>query len=51
MPELISWFADLNRFAKVALHIIALGELNIDLPRLAQLAEAGGGELIHVRER
>ena len=51
MPELISWFADLNRFAKVTLHVIALGELNIDAPRLRQLAEAGGGEMIHVREQ
>jgi HEAT repeat protein len=51
MPELISWFADLNRFAKVDLTIIALGELNIDLPRLQQLADAVGGTLVHVRER
>ena len=51
MPELISWFEQLNRFAKVKLHIIALGELNIDLPSLQALADAGGGELIHVRER
>jgi len=51
MPELVSWFANLNRFAKVNMHIIALGELNVDLPSLRALAEAGNGELIHVRER
>jgi hypothetical protein len=51
MPELITWFADLNRFAKVDLTIIALGELNIDLPRLQKLADAVDGTLIHVRER
>ncbi len=51
MPELITWFANLNRFAKVDLTIIALGELNIDLPRLQQLADAVGGTLVHVREQ
>jgi hypothetical protein len=50
MPELTSWFADLNRFAKVDLHIIALGDLNIDVPSLEALAKAGNGEFIHVRE-
>jgi hypothetical protein len=51
MPELISWFGELNRFAKVTLHVIALGDLNIDLPSLERLAAAGGGDLLHVRER
>ncbi len=51
MPELVSWFANLNRFAKVKLHIIALGDLNVDVPSLRKLAEAGAGALIHVRER
>jgi hypothetical protein len=50
MPELVSWFAHLNRFAKVELHIIALGELNVDLPSLEALAQAGNGVLVHVRE-
>jgi hypothetical protein len=51
MPELVSWFENLNRFAKVQLHVIALGDLNVDVPSLRRLAETGGGELIHVRER
>ncbi len=51
MPELTSWFENLNRFAKVNLHIIALGELNVDVPALRALATAGNGEVIHVRER
>ena len=50
MPELTSWMANLNRFAKVRLHVIALGELNVDLPSLAKLAAAGEGDLIHVPE-
>ena len=51
MPELVSWFANLNRFAKVTLHVIGLGDLNVDLPELQRLVDAGdGGVLIHVRE-
>jgi hypothetical protein len=50
-PELLSWFEDLNRFAKVEMHVIALGTLGLDLPFLSNLAKAGGGEFIHVPER
>jgi len=50
-PELLSWFEDLNRFAKVEMHVIALGTLGLDLPFLSALAKAGGGEFIHVPER
>jgi hypothetical protein len=49
-PELLSWFASLNRFAKVQLHVIAMGNLGVDLPFLRKLAEIGGGEFIHVPE-
>jgi hypothetical protein len=41
----------LNRFAKVEMHVIALGTLGLDLDFLAALAKAGGGEFIHVPER
>ena len=51
MPELTSWFANLNRFAKIELYVIALGDLGVDLPRLEELAQAGSGQVIHVRER
>jgi Mg-chelatase subunit ChlD len=51
MPELISWFEGLERFAKVRLHIIALGELNVDVPSLRKLAAAGGGDVVYVREQ
>jgi HEAT repeat protein len=50
-PELLSWFADVNRFAKVELNVIALGNLGVDLPFLSALAESGGGEFLHVPER
>ncbi len=50
MPELTSWMTNLNRWAKIRLHVIALGELNVDLPSLGKLAAAGNGELVHVPE-
>lgn len=50
-PELLSWFEDLNRFAKVELHVIAMGNLGVDLDFLGALAKVGGGEFIHVPER
>jgi hypothetical protein len=51
MPELNSWMRNLNRFAKVELHVIALGELNVDIDQLRTLAESGNGATIWVRER
>lgn len=50
-PELLSWFEDLNRFAKVELHVIALGNLGVDLDFLRELAASGGGDFIHVPEK
>ncbi len=50
MPELTSWMRNVNRFAKVRLHVIALGELNVDIEALRTLAEAGDGETIWVQE-
>jgi hypothetical protein len=51
MPELTSWLRDLNRFAKIRLHVIALGELNVDIDSLRALAAAGDGDTIWVREQ
>jgi hypothetical protein len=45
---LLSWMRDVNRFAKVDLHVIAMGSLGVDLPFLTRLAAENGGELIHV---
>ncbi len=48
--ELLSWFENLNRYAKVELHVIAMGNLGVDLPFLRRLAKVGGGQFIHVPE-
>ncbi len=47
---LLAWFASLNRFAKVELHVIAMGNLGVDLPFLERLAKAGDGTFTHVPE-
>lgn len=50
-PELLGWFEDINRFGKVKLHVVAFGNLGVDLEFLQKLAAAGGGDFIHVPER
>jgi hypothetical protein len=50
-PELLGWFRDVNRFAKVKLHVVAFGNLGVDLEFLRSLAEAGDGDFIHVPEK
>ncbi|MDA1194662.1 MAG: HEAT repeat domain-containing protein [Planctomycetota bacterium] len=49
-PELLGWFQDLNRFAKVKLHVVAFGNLGVDIEFLRRLAAAGDGDFIHVPE-
>ena len=45
---ILSWMRDVNRFAKVSLHVIAMGSLGLDLVFLRRLATENGGEFIHV---
>ncbi len=45
---LLSWMRDVNRFAKVDIHVIAMGNVGVDLEFLRKLAEQNGGEFIHV---
>jgi HEAT repeat protein len=45
---LLSWMRDVNRFAKVELHVIAMGNLGVDLAFLERLATENGGEFVHV---
>ncbi len=49
-PELLGWFRNVNRFGKVKLHVVAFGNLGVDLEFLRGLAAAGGGDFIHVPE-
>lgn len=50
-PELLGWFENLNRFAKVRLHVVAFGNLGVDIDFLQKLAKVGGGQFIHVPEK
>jgi hypothetical protein len=47
---ILSWMRDVNRFAKVDLHVVAMGNLGVDLTFLSRLAAENGGEFIHVPE-
>jgi hypothetical protein len=48
VETLLSWARDANRFAKVELHVIAMGTLGIDIPFLRRLAAENGGSFTHV---
>ncbi len=48
MDTILSWMRDVNRFAKVDLHVIAMGNVGVDLRFLESLAAENGGEFIHV---
>jgi hypothetical protein len=39
---------DVNRFAKVELHVIAMGSLGVDIEFLQRLATENNGEFIHI---
>ncbi|HVG93436.1 MAG TPA: VWA domain-containing protein, partial [Planctomycetota bacterium] len=45
---ILSWVRDVNRFAKVELHVIAMGNTGVDLDFLRRLATENGGEFVHV---
>ncbi len=48
---ILSWMRDVNRFAKVDLHVIAMGSLGIDLKFLERLAKENHGEFIHIPDK
>jgi len=45
---ILSWMRDVNRFAKVELNVIAMGNMGVDLDFLRKLAEENHGEFTHV---
>ncbi|MCC7137560.1 MAG: HEAT repeat domain-containing protein [Planctomycetes bacterium] len=48
---ILSWMRDVNRFAKVEIHVIAMGNTGVDLEFLRRLAAENDGEFIHVPDR
>jgi HEAT repeat protein len=49
--ELLAWFAEENRYARLRCHIIAFGDKNLNFDLLAGMAKESGGTLLHLRER
>ncbi|MEE8105025.1 MAG: HEAT repeat domain-containing protein [Planctomycetota bacterium] len=49
--ELLSWWRERNRFARLRVHVIAMGVTNVDVEFLRKLAESSGGTLVHIKGR
>jgi hypothetical protein len=48
--ELLAWFNGLNRYARIRVHVVAYGNMGIDIPFLTHLAEDNGGKFINIAE-
>ena len=46
--ELLAWFRERNRFARLRVHVIAMGNTGVDLDYLAELARQNDGEFLHL---
>jgi hypothetical protein len=46
--ELLSWFRERNRFARLRVHVIAMGNTGVDLEYLSELARQNDGEFLHL---
>jgi HEAT repeat protein len=49
--ELLAWFVEENRYARIRCHVIAFGDKNLNFELLAGMARESGGTLLHLRER
>jgi hypothetical protein len=49
--ELLGWWEEENRFARLRCHVIAFGDKNLNFDLLAAMARGSGGTLLHLRER
>jgi Mg-chelatase subunit ChlD len=46
--ELLRWFRERNRFARLKVHVIAMGNTGVDIDYLAELARQNDGEFLHL---
>jgi len=46
--ELLSWFNERNRFARLRVHVIAMGNTGVDINFLRSLAEENDGKFVHM---
>ena len=49
--ELLSWFNERNRFARLRVHVIAMGNTGVDLEFLSKLAKTNDGFFVHMTGR
>ena len=50
-PDLLGWVRQVNGYVKAQIHVIAMGNMNIDLEFLDRLAMENGGETILLPDR
>ena len=46
--ELLAWFNERNRFARLRVHVIAMGTTGVDLEFLRRFATMNGGRFVHL---
>jgi len=46
--ELLAWFGERNRFARLRVHVIAMGRTGVDIEFLQKLAEKNRGKFVHL---
>ncbi|MHC4550427.1 MAG: HEAT repeat domain-containing protein [Planctomycetota bacterium] len=46
--ELLPWFNERNRFARLRVHVIAMGTMDVDTEFLRKFAQQNGGKFLHV---
>jgi len=49
--ELLAWFLERNRFARLRVHVIAMGTTDVDVEFLRRFAEGAGGTFVHLTGR
>ena len=47
--ELLAWFNERNRFARLRVHVIAMGRTGLDREFLSRFATDNGGKFVHLR--
>ncbi|MCZ6786778.1 MAG: VWA domain-containing protein, partial [Planctomycetota bacterium] len=47
--ELLSWWHERNRFARLRVHVIAMGITNVDVEFLRRFAESSSGTFVHLK--
>ncbi|MFB3065245.1 MAG: HEAT repeat domain-containing protein, partial [Planctomycetota bacterium] len=46
--ELLAWFSERNRFARLRVHVIAMGNTSVDIEFLSAFAASAGGKFVHM---